>query len=85
MKEKIRDQIYALLQETIDDDSVVIRDDSDIVNELELSSLEVSEMLVEMEAEYGIRITNAMLRQMTNVAGIINIVTDCVAKVNQNG
>lgn len=85
MREKIRDQIYALLRETIDDDSVEIRDDSDIVNELELSSLEVSEMLVEMEAEYGIRITNAMLRQMTNVAGIIDIVTDCVVKVKQNG
>lgn len=80
MKEKIRNQIYELLRETIDDDSVEIRDDSDIVSDLELSSLELSEMLTEMEAQYGIRITNAMLRKMVNVAAIVDVVTDCVAK-----
>lgn len=78
MKERIRSQIYDLLRETIDDDSVEIQDNSDIVNDLELSSLELSEMLAEIEAEYGIRITNAMLRQMTNVAGIIEIVSRCI-------
>lgn len=80
MKEKIRNQIYALLRQTIDDDSVEIQDDSNIVKDLELSSLELSDMLTEMEAEYDIRITNAMLRQMVNVAGIIDIVTACVMK-----
>lgn len=80
MKEKIRNQIYALLRQTIDDDSVEIQDDSNIVKDLELSSLELSDMLTEMEAEYDIRITNAMLRQMVNVAGIIDIVTSCVMK-----
>lgn len=78
MKEKIKKQIYNLLTDTIDDESVEIRDDSDIVNDLELSSLELSEMLTEMEEEYGVRITNAMLRRMTTVAGIIEIVTECV-------
>lgn len=78
MDERIRKQVYNMLHETLDDDSVEIRDDSDIVNDLELSSLELSEMLSELEEEYGIRITNSMLRQMVNVGNIIETIVRCV-------
>lgn len=78
MDERIRKQVYNMLHETLDDDSIEIRDDSDIVNDLELSSLELSEMLSELEEEYGIRITNSMLRQMVNVGNIIETIVRCV-------
>lgn len=80
MEEKIRVQVYDLLRSIIDDDSVEIRDDSDIVKDLELSSLELFDMLTVMEAQYGIHITNAMLRQMNDVSEIIKVVTDCIAQ-----
>ena len=73
MREKIREKIYEGIRKIIDDDSVEIRDDSEIVRDLELSSLEISRLLLMIETEFGIQISDALLRRMNTVEDIINI------------
>lgn len=73
MREEIREKVFEGIREIIDDDSVEIREDSEIVSDLELSSLELSQLLLMLETEYGIQISDALLRKMNTVEDIISL------------
>ena len=76
MRETIKEKIIALLRKTVDDDSMEIGEETNLVNELELSSLEILSLLSKLEDEYDMEISDSVLRRMTTVGSLINVVME---------
>lgn len=73
MREEVKAKIISLIREIIDDDEMDIREDTNLVRELELSSLELSDLLSGLENEYHVKITDTVLRRMITVGNVIDI------------
>lgn len=80
MREEIRNKVYDGIRRIIDDDSVEIRDDSEIVSDLELSSLEIAQLMMMLETEYNVQISDALLRKMNTVENIIDLTYQHIQK-----
>ena len=76
MRDSIKAKIIALIRKTIDDESLVIVEETNLVNELELSSLEILSLLGRLEVEYNTEISDSVLRRMTTVGSMINVVME---------
>lgn len=76
MRDIIKEKIIALIRETIDDESMVIAEETNLVNELELSSLEIMSFLRKLEEEYNTEISDSVLRRMTTVGKMIDVIVE---------
>lgn len=73
MREEVKEKIISLIREIIDDDEMDIQEETNLVRELELSSLELTDLLSGLENEYHIKISDTVLRRMIKVGNVIDI------------
>jgi len=66
----IYDKLRAFLSEQLGIDPADIRPESNIIDDLGADSLDLVEMLTEMESEYDIIITDERVRELTTVGEI---------------
>lgn len=78
MYEKILEQIIEYFKEELDDPSIEITPESDLMDDLELSSLEMLKSLVYLEVETGIIIPEKFLRRMVTVSDVAKVICDIV-------
>ena len=78
MYEKVLDKIIEYFKEELDDPSIEITAESDLMDDLELSSLEILKSLVYLEVETGIIIPEKLLRKMITVSDVAKVICDIV-------
>ena len=78
MREEVKKKIISLIREIMDDDEMDIQENTNLVRELELSSLELTELLSGLEREYHITISDSVLRRMITVGNVIDIAMEYV-------
>lgn len=76
MYEKIR----SFLSEQLGIDPAEIRPESNVIEDLGADSLDLVEMLTEMENEYNIIITDERVRELTTVGEIANFLEELINK-----
>ena len=70
---EVYDKVVALLSEQLGIDKSRITPDSDIVKDLGADSLDVAQMLMSMEEEYGITVSEDDAANLKTVRDIVNI------------
>ena len=70
---EVYDKVVALLSEQLGIDKSRITPDSDIVKDLCADSLDVVQMLMSMEEEYGITVSEDDAANLKTVRDIVNI------------
>ena len=68
------EKISTLMAEQLGIDKASITPDSEIIKDLGADSLDVVEMLLELEKEYGVEITDEQAADLKTVADIVNLV-----------
>lgn len=73
----IIDKVKELLAEQLGLDATKISDDANILEDLGADSLDVIEMLMTLEDEYGITIPDDQINQVKTVSQIAKLIEDC--------
>ena len=68
------EKIATLMAEQLGIDKASITPDSEIIKDLGADSLDVVEMLLELEKEYGVEITDEQATDLKTVGDIVNLV-----------
>ena len=80
MRNEIRKKVISLIREVIDDDKMDIQEDTNLVRELELSSLELANLLATLENEYHVEISDFLLRRMITVGNVIDVAMERIGE-----
>lgn len=71
-REQIKETVTAFICNIIDDDAIEIKEENGLMEDLELSSLEIMTMIADIEQEYQIVLEEAELRSMVSVGDMID-------------
>lgn len=71
-REVILNRVIKVIKEVLMDDSVQITEESYLVDELELGSLEIMEMVAELEEEFEITIPEEKMNSFVQVKDFID-------------
>ena len=73
----IIDKVKELLAEQLGIDAKTINDDSNILEDLGADSLDVIEMLMTLEDEYGVTIPDDKINQVKTVKEVADLIEQC--------
>ena len=76
----IYQKLCAFLCDQLGIDPADIRPESNVIDDLGADSLDLVEMLTEMESEYNIMITDERVRELTTVGEIAEFLEDLINK-----
>lgn len=80
MYEKILESLMAYWKEILEDDTIQVLPESNLMDDLALSSLEMLNSLIQLEDEYRISIPEKMLKRMLTVADVAQVLAEIVEK-----
>ncbi|MBQ2952381.1 MAG: acyl carrier protein [Clostridia bacterium] len=80
MIEQIQQKVIDYWRQVLDDPDVEIGPDSNLIDDLALSSLEIFVSLMDMERNYGIRIPERCLRRMTTPRGAAEVIAQSLSQ-----
>lgn len=73
----IIDKVKELLAEQLGIDAKTINDDSSILEDLGADSLDIIEMLMTLEDEYGVTIPDDKINQVKTVKEVADLIEQC--------
>lgn len=73
-REKIFESVKKVVMEAIDEEGKVITEDTSIVDELGLDSLDIVEMLMALEEEFDISIDDSVAEKFVKVSDVIDYI-----------
>ena len=73
----IIDKIKEVLAEQLGIDAKSIKDDANILEDLEADSLDIIEMLMSLEDEYGVTIPDDQINKVKTVREVANLIEEC--------
>lgn len=79
-KSEIKEKIISMLSESTGKEIDEKQLDKNLMGELDLSSLEIMLFITDMEEEFGIEITEELLRDIVSVNDLIDVVYEEVSK-----
>ena len=68
--------------DVIADDEAVITENSSIMDDLDMDSIEMQEALSDLEEEFDIEILDSMLKRMITIGDIIDVIAELQEKAN---
>ena len=68
--------------DVIADDEAVITENSSIMDDLDMDSIEMQEALSDLEEEFDIEILDSMLKRMITIGDIIDVIAGLQEKAN---
>lgn len=80
MYEEILQGIIAYWKQVIDDDTIEVLPDSNLMDDLSLSSLEMFHSLFALENKYGISIPERALKRMITIKDVALVLTEIIQK-----
>ena len=73
----IIDRVKELVAEQLGVDKATIADDAHIIEDLGADSLDVIEMLMTLEEEYGVSIPDDKINQIKTIKQIVALIEEC--------
>ena len=80
MYEDILRGIIAYWERALDDDSIEVKPESNLMDDLALSSLEMFNSLLIFEEQYGVSIPERALRRMVTIRDVAQVLTEILSK-----
>lgn len=80
MYEEILQSIIAYWKQVIDDETVDVLPESNLMDDLALSSLEMLNSLLTLEDTFGITIPERALRRMITIQDVAQVLTEIIQK-----
>ena len=73
-REYVKDKVFSLIQGVLEGSDINIREDSGLMDDLDLSSLEIMTMISDIEDEFNIVLTEAEMRKVISVSDLIEAI-----------
>ncbi|MBQ8610438.1 MAG: acyl carrier protein [Oscillospiraceae bacterium] len=80
MYEEILQGIIAYWEQMIDDDTIQVLPESNLMDDLALSSLEMFNSLLTLEDKYGISIPERSLRKMITIQDVAQVLAEIIQR-----
>lgn len=81
-RKEIKEIVFRTLTDVIADDEVEITENSNIMDDLDMDSIEMQEVLSDLEDEFDIEILDSMLKRMITIGDIIDIIAELQEKTD---
>lgn len=81
-RKEIKEIVFRTFTGVIADDEAVITENSSIMDDLDMDSIEMQEALSDLEEEFDIEILDSMLKRMITIGDIIDVIAELQEKAN---
>ena len=81
-RKAIKEIVFRTFTDVIADDEAVITENSSIMDDLDMDSIEMQEALSDLEEEFDIEILDSMLKRMITIGDIIDVIAELQEKAN---
>lgn len=81
-RDQVKDIVFRTFSDAIADDEVTITEDSGIMDDLDMDSIEMQEVFSDLEEEFEVEILDSMLKRMITIGDVIDVMTELQGKVN---
>lgn len=81
-RKEIKEIVFRTFTDVIADDEAVITENSSIMDDLDMDSIEMQEALSDLEEEFDIEILDSMLKRMITIGDIIDVIAGLQEKAN---
>lgn len=68
--------------DVIADDEIEITEDSGIMDDLDMDSIEMQEVFSDLEEEFEVEILDSMLKRMITIGDVIDVMTELQGKAD---
>lgn len=73
-REQICEGVIKIIADTLCDDNIEVYEDTYLINDLDMGSMDVLAMMADIEAEFDIEIPEKMVQKFVKVSDIVNYI-----------
>ena len=81
-RDQVKDIVFRTFTDVIADDEIEITEDSGIMDDLDMDSIEMQEVFSDLEEEFEVEILDSMLKRMITIGDVIDVVTELQGKAD---
>lgn len=81
-RDQIKDIVFRTFTDVIADDEIEITEDSGIMDDLDMDSIEMQEVFSDLEEEFEVGILDSMLKRMITIGDVIDVMTELQGKAD---
>ena len=79
-RDQVKDIVFRTFTDVIADDEIEITEDSGIMDDLDMDSIEMQEVFSDLEEEFEVEILDSMLKRMITIGDVIDVMTELQGK-----
>ena len=81
-RDQVKDIVFRTFTDVIADDEIEITEDSGIMDDLDMDSIEMQEVFSDLEEEFEVEILDSMLKRMFTIGDVIDVMTELQGKAD---
>ena len=81
-RDQVKDIVFRTFTDVIADDEIEITEDSGIMDDLDMDSIEMQEVFSDLEEEFEVEILDSMLKRMITIGDVIDVMTELPGKAD---
>ena len=81
-RDQVKDIVFRTFTDVIADDEIEITEDSGIMDDLDMDSIEMQEVFSVLEEEFEVEILDSMLKRMITIGDVIDVMTELQGKAD---
>ena len=81
-RDQVKDLVFRTFTDVIADDEIGITEDSGIMDDLDMDSIEMQEVFSDLEEEFEVEILDSMLKRMITIGDVIDVMTELQGKAD---
>lgn len=79
-RKQIKEIVFQTFADVMADDEIELTEESNIMDDLDMDSIEMQEVLSDLEDVFDVEILDSMLKRMITVGDIIDVMTELQEK-----
>ena len=81
-RDQVKDIVFRTFTDVIADDEIEITEDSGIMDDLDMDSIEMQEVFSDLEEDFEVEILDSMLKRMITIGDVIDVMTELQGKAD---
>lgn len=81
-RDQVKDIVFRTFTDVIADDEVTITENSGIMDDLDMDSIEMQEVFSDLEEEFEVEILDSMLKRMITIGDVIDVMAELQGKAD---
>lgn len=81
-RDQVKDIVFRTFTDVIADDEIEITEDSGVMDDLDMDSIEMQEVFSDLEEEFEVEILDSMLKRMITIGDVIDVMTELQGKAD---